>query len=429
MRPVVSLDELTAEEEWAADSGEDGLRPPHPALLNADPRNIPALLKELARTAPRKDRAMYREILAEAAPLIEYYERQPEIEAAIEALEPHWPAFDKLYEDRQAFTERARLLFTEERFAPLRFTAADVQHAFDKLGKPVDWRGPNEFEEKILAAILFVADKDRRSHLSLQLEMHLPRLLAEGRTLDACLVAEGARLTGEDFKHSNAFLFHMFAAGYEAWMAAQRRHDLAWLRDLGLDPDELEGKSATEIDAWLGQFTADPALAARLEQYLESHPEKRAEAMARSLEVQRNSVVLLLRREAEALLIRDVELDPWLPEFERVLSPFFELAKNAPEAELDEARQATMHDSLWPLLSRMSLAIFTPDRRQQLHDQLQALRGDLLDDGDVAGVQLAQGALQLLDCSDEPARLYLLNSICLKSYRRYASRLRNKRES
>jgi len=196
---------------------------------------------------------MYRERLADLALPIEYTQRETEVEAAYKAMEPHWPAFDQLYPDREAFTERARLLFTEERFAPHRFTAADVQRAFDKLGKPSDWKAPGEFE--------------------------------------------------------------------------------------------------------------------------------------------------------------------------RVLSPMFELRKNASEAELGKAREATMRDVLWPLLTGWSLASFTPDRRRQLHDQLQALRGNFLDEGDVGGVQLAQGVQQLLEHSEDQGRRYLLNSVCLKSCRRYVNRL------
>jgi hypothetical protein len=78
-RPREVPDEVLDEEERAApvrplDAPERGMPP-----ITADPRNIPWLLKELGRKAPKKDRALYKSLLAETGPLLEYFERQPEI--------------------------------------------------------------------------------------------------------------------------------------------------------------------------------------------------------------------------------------------------------------------------------------------------------------------------------------------------------------
>ena len=90
-------------------------------------------------------------------------EQQPAIEAASQAIEAHRADFEKLVEDEEAYLERTRLLFAEERFVPLRFTADDVQRAFDKVGHPTPGSSDDRFVETVRKAILHLADKERRS--------------------------------------------------------------------------------------------------------------------------------------------------------------------------------------------------------------------------------------------------------------------------
>ena len=103
----------------------------------ADIHQITGLLQELARKSSSKgDRAVFEELLAKTQPILDYVGQQPAIEAASKAIEAHRADFDKLVEDQKAYLERTQALFAEERFVPLRFTADDVQRAFDKVGHP-----------------------------------------------------------------------------------------------------------------------------------------------------------------------------------------------------------------------------------------------------------------------------------------------------
>jgi len=132
---------LAKDEQRAAQEREHVPQPeedaPSPAQA-PDIHQIPAMLQALARkSSSRKDRAGFEELLAQTKPILDYVERQPAIEAASEAIKAHRAEFEKLADDQAAYLERTRALFTEERFAPLRFTADDVRRAFDKVGKPI----------------------------------------------------------------------------------------------------------------------------------------------------------------------------------------------------------------------------------------------------------------------------------------------------
>jgi len=416
--PLDFSDELTEAEERAADTGASGAPPQGLPPFTADPRNIPRLLKELARKAPRKDRALYKSLLAETGPLLEYVERQPEIEAAQEAIEAHRPALVQLFKDPEACRERTQRLFTEERFAPLRFTAQDVQRAFDKLGKPSSLATSDKFTEKVFAAILFLADKERRSQLSTKLLLHLPDLVAEGRPLDACLVDECAYRTTEYPEESNPFLFEMFSAGYDAWVAGGQQRERAMLRELGLDPERMERMSLDEVEAWIREQEQNPAMAARMEKFLEAHPEQRTEATANLQELERSSITLLQRPDASGLLLSAEEVAPWLPALNERLAPLLGLVPANAGSTPDPAVTEKVFDALWPALGEMAGKIFTPERLGRLLDQLRTYRNERFASGDKRTAGQALGATAALERKDAAGRNYFLGVLCYVSLRR-----------
>jgi hypothetical protein len=400
-------------------------RPPTAALeaaavvpqLPTDPKRIPALLQELARTAPKGGRGGINRLLTDLQPVLTYMEREPEIEAACSTLEAHRAEFFKLADDEDAYLERTKALFAEERFAPLRFSSEAVRRAFGVMGQPANMASDDRFVETARAAILHLADKSLRSQSAMSLLMHLPDYVAAGRPLEAWILQHCAHLTTEAPNENNPFLFQMFSYGYDAWVAQQRTREAAMLREVGLELPHLEGMSLNEIDAWLAQQQADPAKQARLEAIMKAHPDQRALAVANLQEMERNSVELLERADAAGLLLSQDELAPWVPRllaaFNSVLPQVPDPAGPAPDPALGEA----LVQAIQPVLGRMAEAIFTAARRRQLVAQLKDYRNDLFAAGDKRAAGLAQSASISVEQEDQPAQNRFLNVLCFVSTR------------
>jgi hypothetical protein len=376
-------------------------------------------LRALVRTLPKRERADFEQLLRQTEPLLAYMERQPEIEAASAALEAHRRDFEALTGNERAYMDRARALFAEEQFLPLRFTAEDARRAFEKLGPPSPSVADDAFVERVRAAILHLADKDYRSQASMSLLLQLPDYVAAGRWLDAWLVQHCALLTAESPDESNPFLFQMFSYGYDAWAAGQRQCDEALLRELGLDSARLENMSMDELDAWLQTQQANPALEARLKNLLDAHPDQRSLAEANLRQVEFDSVKLLTRADAAGLLLSAEELAPWLPRLNEWLATALEqTGGGASNAELDETEKDALVDQLVPLLREITDRLFTQERRQQLVAQLRAYRNARFAAGDKPIAVLASGAMHYVEREDAPALNRFLVCLC------YASLLR-----
>jgi hypothetical protein len=369
----------------------------------ADIHQIPAMLQELARkSSSKKDRAGFEELLAQTKPILDYMEREPAIEAAADAIKAHRAEFEKLTRDDEAYLQRTRALFTEERFVPLRFTADDIRRAFDKVGKPIAGSSNDQFVETMRKAILHVADKDRRNQSAMSMLMHLPDYVAANRPLDAWIIQHCSYLTQEETDESNPFLFQMFSFGYDSWVAEQRGREVAMLHELGMDLPRLEGMSMEEIDSWLQDQQADPAKRARMEKLLLANPEQRAQAEANLEQLERHAHKLLERPDAAHLLLSPDEVQPWLPElsegFASMCEQFPDLASPSPSAAAGKA----FLDSMVPLVREMVAELFTPERLGQLTAQLKAYRNERFAAGDKKTAELANGALIYVKDEDEP---------------------------
>ncbi len=364
---------------------------------------IAGMMKALARKSSSKaERAVFEELLATTQPVLDYMERQPAIEAASQAIEAHRADFDKLVEDEETYLERIRLLFAEDRFVPLRFTAEDVQRAFDKAGAPTPGSSNDKFVETIRKAILHLADKEWRSQASMKLLMHLPDYVAANRPVDAWILQHCAYLTGEQPDESNPFLFQMFSYGYDDWVARQRAHEAAMLREVGLDISSLEGMSMEEIDAWLQEQASDPAKRARMEAVLLANPEQRAQIEANLQQLERDAHKLLEREDAAHLLLPPEDVQPWLPEltegFASVCEQFPELTNPSPSAAAGKA----FADAMVPLVREIVAEVFNPERIGNLAAQLKAYRNERFAAGDKKTAELANGALIYVKDEDEP---------------------------
>lgn len=417
----LAADEARAANERASSANGlevDDAEAPAP-LPPANPQQIISLLKSLASQGSAKSRADITRLLEESQPILEYMNQQPAIQSASAVLEFHRGEFIKLTKNPEALANRMQTLFTEERFASLRFTAADIQRAFDHGGHPSLGLISDDHTVALLrAAILYTANKSRRQDLAMALLMHLPAVVAEDRFLDGWIIQHCAFETTEVPDESNPFLFAMFSYGYDAWAAEKLARDEAFARDLGFDPAQLRNMTPAEIDACLAQVKDDPATLAKMEAFLDANPGERAQANA-SLDAMEMASIELLKREAAAgLLLAPEEIEPWLPTLnERLAAILEQLPLPDVSAPPDPAVTQKIMDELWPLLGEMAEDIFTPARIQQLIQRIKACRDEWYAAGDKQIISQALGAINQLERAGDPAENYFLVCLCFFSLR------------
>lgn len=379
---------------------------------------LPNLLEKLSKNGPAKDRAEFADLAAKAKPLLTYLQREEEIEAATMALEAHRTEFKRLWKDEEAYLARTHALFAEECFAPLRFTAADIKRAFDVVGYPATAFMNEEAGKTLRAAILFLADKERRASLAMELYSHLPDFVAAGRYLDGWLIQSCAHATGEFADESDAFLFQMFSLGYDAWAAEKRALDESLLGDFGLSPDRLRSMSADEIDAWLAAQTADPSKNAALEAFFRDNPALRSEAIANMQSLEHDCVKLLERPDARFLLLSPEEIEPWLPALDECCQKAQAILPGNPDGDApDVTISKPVQDAIFSFLREMAQSIFTRERIRQLISQLRKYRSEHFVAGDKTIAGYAMAAISSLEQENEPGLNRFLVALCLASFK------------
>lgn len=375
-------------------------QPPQPEPPSAffDVKSLPKVLRRLSQQGPAGDRKEFRELLSQTEPVLEYLAHQSEIEAASATLEAHRSEFEALMEDEPRYLGFARSVFSEECFAALQFSAQDVQNAFDHIGYPPMMSPDDQTIRTLRAAILHLADKTRRSELSMRLLLRLPEFVNAGRYLEGWLLQCVSLQTVEDADETNVFLFEMFSYGYDAWAADGRVKNASLLRKVGLDLDALRSMSLEELDSWVQAHTSDAADAGALEEFFRENPHLREESLANLQAMERNSPKLLGREDARCLLLRAEEIQPWLTCFNEHLAERGFVAEMASE----EGVQKLFEEVLLPLMRVMVDAIFTPERIRQLIAELKRYRGDLFAAGDKTTAGQVMGAITYLEREDSP---------------------------
>jgi hypothetical protein len=344
-----------------------------------------------------------------------------EIEAAAQALEAHRADFEALMEDGVAALDRATRLFSEERFLPMRYTAADVHRAFETVGYPSRYRTePHEEDmEIIVAAIVHLANMDQRLHLARQLMMLLPEYVSAGRYLDAWLIQYSAFQMSDAPDKSNPFLFVMFDHGFAAWASEVDEQQEGLLRALDIDRSEIAEMSVEEAEAWLKAQIADPAKEALLEAYYAAHPMMSDQAEAELMGMERNTLRLLERDDADCLYLSPEEVDPWVPMLVERLTPIEAQARQAAEREdwEDTGTLQAMGEILVEVAQEMVPVVFTSERLGQLVADLKAYRRNLLDVEERAAAAYVHGALLTLERENALAENPLLIAVCFASLR------------
>ena len=392
--------------------GQPGLEPPSASVAV---EHLPKLVRQLSEQGSARDRNEFAELLSKTEPILEYLEHRGEIEAAGVKLEEYRSEFEKLAADQDRYRALVQAMFAEECFAPLRFTAADVQRAFDHVGYPATLSPDERTVEILRAAILHVADEARRSGLAMGLLLHLPEFVAAGRHMEAWLLQSLALETAEDHDKSNAFLFQMFSYGYDAWAADKLAKDESLLLKMGLNPDRLRAMSLDELDSWIQSQGSDAARSAAMEAFFRENPDLREESIANLEALERNSAKLLERPDGHFLHLPNEEIQPWLALLNERASQQGFLSGMPDGAASEESVRKMFEELVLPLLCEMADSIFTRDRILQLVADLRKYRSERFAAGDQATVRHATGAINYLEREASPGQNTFLIRLCWTS--------------
>jgi hypothetical protein len=276
-------------------------------------------------------------------------------------------------------------IFSEPRYASLRFTAEEVRGALVKAG--CDYRrGFSKASAPLLRkAILALLDKDRRALMGLHLALSLPELVNAERYMDGWIVQSCAHMTTELENEANPFLFEMFTYGYDAMLEQQRVRDDAILSELGIDSARLKKMSPAEIDALCESFRNDPVKSAQIESvFAERFTPEEANAVADSLGAE--VVAWLESDEAKPLLLSAAEVEPYV-------SPLAEMWDERVKAGTTTGKpgKKDFDQVFLPIIRQMAQAVFTPERKQHFIAKAKEYANELFAQGkkQVAGTLAA----------------------------------------
>ena len=401
-------------------------RAPTPALPQEQEyagqlNRIRQMARQLKHYVPPEKAQELEGMLDKVEEIAAYEAMQDEIEAAGHALEVHRTEFEQMMRDLGPAMDRAHQLFSEEQFASMRYTAADVHRAFEAVGYPARYRedlGEEDMEILFAASLYLADDEELRFHLTRQLVLVLPEYVSAGRYLDGWLIQYSAFQMTEAPDKNNPFLFVMFNLALEEWARQVDGQQEAMLREMGIDRAALSDMSIEEADAWLRAQMADPAKKTRLEAYYAAHPMMRAQAEAEMMELEGNALSLLERADAKCLYLSLEEVSNWLPVLMERLDPLKAIAQQASKQgeQPDPAIMETMRKIFVDATVEMAAEIFSPERIAQLAAALKDYRDRLHAAGEREAAAYAHGALISVTRDDlPPAEKRFLAAVCLAS--------------
>jgi hypothetical protein len=381
------------------------------------------LAGQLMPHLPDDETRELRERLEKAEEIAAYSAMSDEIEAAGQILEAHRAEFEELMSDPVTAMDQAFQLFSEERFASMRFTPEDVHRAFEAVGYPSQFSREDRekgMETLIAATQYLVDDVERRFDLARQLLMALPEYVAAGRYLDGWLIQYSAYRMTEVPDEGNPFLLGMFTLAFEEWARRLEEQRESLMRELGLDRTKVAQMDAEEIEALFKAQIADPEKRSWLEAYYADHPILRDTSQAEIWDLERETVQLLGRDDARRLYLSPDEVAPWVPVLVERLRPVEEQAREAAargnwaEADLlDEMGRITAE-----VAREMASVVFTPQRIDQLKTDLKGYGQDLEGRRERKAARLARAAGLLLEREGITLGQHpLLAGICFASLR------------
>ncbi len=341
------------------------------------------MTRQALRRAPPDRAQEIQRLVDQAERLAAYSSMEAEIEAAVDALKPHRPEFERLMSDPRAATDQAEKLFSEERFQPMRFTADDVQRAFEVVGYPPNYQSdPDKLMEILVAAAAYLTDDEQqRADLSRQLFMLLPEYVAAGRYMDAWLIQYSAYRLIEKPDESNPLTFNLFNQAFKEWLRRVDDQQEYVMKQLGIVKSELKQMSFKETQAWLEEQATDPEKQRRLEAYFQAYPALQEQARAEAADLRQEGLLLLEREDAGCLHLPPEEVDPWLQVFREQTADQEALARQALERgeSIDPAIFQAMQNKFLDLAQDMAADLLTPERLDQLAADLKEYRRRLIE--------------------------------------------------
>lgn len=384
---------------------------PAPPVRSWPLKGITKLVDEISQNGSAREREMLLELEATSGPILKFMSRQKEICAALEILNSHVSRFAEVVADAKRFEQLARRLFTEECFVPLRFTADDVQRAFEHVGYPASMAMNDRAVAIFRAAILYLADKNRRSNLSMNLLLLLPDYVSTKRYFEGLLLQSAAEQTAEESDEPNFFLFRMFSYGFEAWTARNQKKSESLFDVIGLAPETVKDLPMQDVLELVEAKSSDPEFAARFEAVLQENPQFRGTTMADIEVLERNSTQILDHPAARSLFLPLAELEPWLLELQERLAGFGDFAEKYPE----EKREEFGREVVVPVFREITNSIFTAERMQQLVADLKLFRAERFAAGDTETARYAHGAITYVSREDSPGKNAFLVNLCWRS--------------
>jgi hypothetical protein len=388
-----------------------------------DPRQTLKFLDQLSHQGSGKDQAELQQLLAKNQHLIDYVQRQEEIDAALEALDSHSSEFEELAQEEEGLKERIQELFEEEPFDKFRFTKEEVARALEKHGQRRSFSSDQEEEVKVLRAVIReLVNKERRTELSIGLWLELPAFVNAGRYVDAAIIARTAENLQEQDDELDPFLIEMMASGYDEWAGEKRNANEAILREIGLDPVALAGMGHEEIRAQLKMLDADPVQSARLREVMLHHPEVEMQGIENLKMLERQATALLTREDVDELLLTFDEIEASLPDFQQRIETIASLAPDlssmAGQGKLGADHPITI--ALRDLISDITQRVFSPERITQLVGQLKCYRDRRLAEGDKHAALVAEMASLMLENEKQPELNPFLCNLSFTSLRLFS---------
>jgi hypothetical protein len=369
---------------------------------------IHRLTRRATRNLPEDEARELQEQADELEELVAYQAMSDEIEAAGEALEAHRAEFEEMMADAGSAMDGAQRLFSGERFASLRYTADDLERAFEAVGYPTQVGGElgEEDMKKVVAATVHLAgDEEQRFRLARRLLMTMPEYVDARRWRDAWLIQYSAFRLIEVSEEGSPFMLVMFQLAYAEWLRQRVDEQQALLKELGVDRSAVRNSGVADLYALARDLMKDPKKKARMEAFYEAHRAEHDGTEAWLLQLEDQAVRLLQRDDAGCILLSLEEVGPWLPVLMERLMPLFRQAQEAREAgrEPDSHVQAEIGDTFVATIREMVPEIYTQERIDQLAADLQDYRRRLLEAGEEEAARWADGALLSLQRGDPPA--------------------------
>lgn len=350
--------------------------------------------------------------------ILEYVSRRTEIEAAVQALEKHRRKFEKLTRNPAKFMEQAEKLFAEPPFADMRFSADQLQRAFEDVGYPTQDLTNAEFFNVARKAVRFLIDDSQRNAIGMRLMLLLPDYVKAGRYLDAWIIQHSAFIISEpDEGEIGAFLLAMFMHGFREWEEQREREQREILKKLGADPDEIRRMGYEGVETWMKEMMKDAGKTAAMSQFLDAYPELKAMSEVQCRRSEDAALSLLQREDARDLLLSYEEVVPWCLLMEQRMSQSPEIFPSVREGrKLNKSAEKAFGDLAFSVCAEMAAAVFTAPRLNRLAAQIHEYRRSLSEE-DREAIAGVHGALLALQSERKPAENPFLFGLCFMSVR------------